>query len=201
MTIYFTSDTHFWHDKVLKFEQRPYSSIEEMNEDFIAKWNNQVKDDDTVYHLGDFCLGTLEQTIDILKRLKGKKIFIKGNHDYSKHWKKIIQMGLIDEFHEVGITLKYNKHQMWLSHYPMEIGLRPRKWSVHGHIHSEESTWDNQINVGIDSPHFKHKPMGELITIDELYEVMMERLPSIEERFLKRRKETFILNGSSDYLV
>ena len=91
------------------------------------------------------------------------------------------------EYHEVGITLNYNKHQMWLTHYPFEIGLRPRKWSIHGHIHSKESSWDDQINVGVDSPHFKHKPFGELITIDELYDVMRERLPEIEERYLNQK--------------
>lgn len=186
--IYFTSDTHFWHKNILNFEDRPYSTVEEMTEDMIEKWNKQINDNDIVYHLGDFCLGSLEQTIDILSRLKGKIILIKGNHDFSKHYKKINQMGLLYGYHEVGITLKYQKQKIWLSHYPMEIGLRPKYWSVHGHIHSIESNWDNQINVGVDSPHFKHKPFGELITIDELYNVMAERLPTIEERYMNQKQ-------------
>jgi calcineurin-like phosphoesterase family protein len=188
MKTYFTSDSHLWHKNILSFEDRPYSTVEEMTNDMINKWNNQVNDEDLVYHLGDLCLGNFEQTVDVLQRLKGKIILIKGNHDYSKNYKKINEMGLLHEYHEIGITLKYQKHEMWLTHYPFEIGLRPRKWSVCGHIHNHKSTWDNQINVGVDSPHFKHKPFGELITIEELYEVMMERLPSIEERYLKQRE-------------
>lgn len=159
-----------------------------MTSKMINKWNDQVNNNDTIYHLGDLSLGNLEQTIDVLQRLKGQIILIKGNHDYSKHYKKINEMGLLHEYHEVGITLKYNKQHMWLTHYPFEIGLRPRKWSVHGHIHGHESSWDNQINVGVDSPHFKHKSFGELITIDELCEEMMRRLPSIEERYLEQRR-------------
>lgn len=188
MTIYFTSDSHFHHKNILNFENRPYNSTEEMTEDMIRLWNEQVNDNDTIYHLGDLCLGNFKQTVDVLKQLKGKIILIKGNHDFSKHYKKINEMGLLHEYHEVGITLNYNKQQMWLTHYPFEIGLRPRKWSVHGHIHGNESSWDNQINVGVDSPHFKHKPFGELITIDELCDVMLERLPSIEERYLEQRR-------------
>ncbi|HHB2481386.1 TPA: metallophosphoesterase [Bacillus cereus] len=187
MAIYFTSDTHAWHKNILNFEGRPYDSVEEMTKDMIKKWNEQVNDDDIIYHLGDLCLGNFEQTEDVLKQLKGKIILIKGNHDLSKHYKKINEMGLLHEYHEVGITLKYKKQQMWLTHYPFEIGLRPRKWSIHGHIHSEESAWENQINVGVDSPHFKHKPFGELITIDELFEVMEQRLPSIIRKYEVQR--------------
>lgn len=186
--IYFTSDSHFCHKNILDFEDRPYKSVEEMTKDMIRIWNEQVSDNDIVYHLGDLCLGSFEQTVEILESLNGKINLIKGNHDFSKHYKHISKMGLLNEYHEVGTTIKYNKQQMWLTHYPFEIGLRPRKWSVSGHIHSSKSTYDNQINVGVDSPDFKHKPFGELITIDELYEVMAERLPSIEHRFLEKRR-------------
>lgn len=158
-----------------------------MTLDMIDKWNKQVNNDDVVYHLGDLCLGTYVQTIEVLEELKGKIILIKGNHDYSKYYKKIIQKNLLHEYHEIGTTLKYNKQQMWLTHYPFEIGLRPGKWSICAHVHHNETTWDNQINVGIDSPHFKHKPFGELITINEVYEVMMKRLPDIERRYLNQK--------------
>lgn len=187
MTIYFTSDTHFHHKKILEFENRPCSNVEEMTEHMISKWNEQVEDNDIVYHLGDFCLGNYEQTVNILQRLKGKIRLIKGNHDYSKTWSKINKLGLLDEYHEVGTEIKYNKHSMWLTHYPMEIGLRPRKWSISGHIHSELNNYLNQINVGVDSPLFSNKPFGELIHIDELFKVMDERTPEIEKQFLESR--------------
>lgn len=187
MAILFTSDSHFYHKNILSFENRPYSSVEEMTKDMIRLWNEQVQENDIVYHLGDLCLGTYEQTVEVLEQLNGKIVLISGNHDFSKHYAKIKEW-LLHEYHEVGITIKYNKHKMWLTHYPMEIGLRPRKWSIHGHIHSEQSSYENQINVGVDSPHFKHKPFGELITIEELFRVMEERTPAIEQKFLEQRR-------------
>lgn len=183
MQTYFTSDTHLWHKNILNFENRPFASVEEMNDSMIQNWNEQVNDEDIIYHLGDLCFGNFDKTVDALKRLKGKIILIKGNHDPSKYYKKINEMGLLHGYHEVGTVLKHKKHQMWLTHYPFDIGVRPRMWSIHGHIHGEESNLINQINVGVDSPHFKHKPFGELITIDELFEVMEQRLPSIEEEY------------------
>lgn len=187
METYFTSDTHLWHKNILSFENRPFNSTEEMTEKMIENWNKQVNNNDIVYHLGDLSLGNYSKTEDALKRLKGKIILIKGNHDHDKHYKKINQQGLLHEYHEIGISLKYQKHQMWLTHYPFEIGVRPRKWSIHGHIHGEESSYRNQINVGVDSPHFKHKPFGELISIEELFEEMQRRTLAIEESFLISR--------------
>lgn len=183
MKTYFTSDTHLWHKNILNFTDRPYNSVEEMTDDMIDEWNKQVNEDDLIYHLGDLCLGTFEQTVSILKRLNGKIILIKGNHDYSKHYKRINKLGLLHAYHEVGTTIKYNKHQLWLTHYPLEIGVRPRMWSIHGHIHNEDSTDINQINVGVDSPHFKHKPFGELISLEELFEVIEQRNYAVEMQY------------------
>jgi calcineurin-like phosphoesterase family protein len=56
MTIFFTSDTHFNHKNIIKLCNRPFTSIEEMNEKIIENWNNIVKPEDIVWHLGDFAL-------------------------------------------------------------------------------------------------------------------------------------------------
>ena len=82
--IYYISDTHFYHENIIKICKRPYSTINEMNEDIVKKWNKKVKKGDSVFFLGDFshkCLD--EDAIKIVKELNGKKFFIKGNHDKS----------------------------------------------------------------------------------------------------------------------
>lgn len=194
MNTFFTSDTHFSHKNILEFENRPFKTVPEMDIAMINIWNEQVGEKDIVYFLGDFCLSTYERTVEILKQLKGRKIFIKGNHDHSKTWDKIMSRNdsLVEEFYPIGHKIKHMKNEIWLTHYPMEIGLRPRKWSLSGHIHSEESSYANQINVGVDSPHFKHlnKPFGSLITLEEIYEVMQEREADIEEVFMEMRGRT-----------
>lgn len=189
MTIFFTSDTHFLHKNILSYESRPFESHEEMTEKMIEVWNEQVSDNDVVYHLGDFAITNFENTVSILKRLKGKIVLIKGNHDRTNYFKKIIKMKLLSEYHEVGKRIKLNGHELWLTHFPMEIGLRPRKWSIHGHIHGLASNWENQVNVGVDSPHFKKEKFGQLIDFEELMAVMDERTPYIEEMFFKRREK------------
>lgn len=59
--VFFTSDTHFNHTNIIKYCQRPFRDIYEMNETLIANWNNVVAPDDIVFHLGDFCLGGADE--------------------------------------------------------------------------------------------------------------------------------------------
>lgn len=182
MGIYFTSDSHFWHKNILDFEKRPYSSVEEMNEGMIQTWNNNIGDNDVVYHLGDFSLTNYENTVDVLSRLNGKIVLIKGNHDKSKHYKKIGKLGLLHDYHEVGTYMKCDKQQMWLTHFPMDIGIRPLKWSIHGHIHSEESYAPNHINVGVDSPWLQDREFGVPVSLEEL----MEHIKKVAEEELSQ---------------
>lgn len=177
MATFFTSDTHYRHKKILDFTDRPYTTIEEMEKDMIHNWNTVVTDNDIVYHLGDFSFGKFNAWKEILAQLNGQIILIQGNHDLHKTVKRISDENLVKEVHPVGTQMKLNENAMWLTHYPMEIGLRMRKFSICGHIHDVESTMINQINVGVDSPFTKSlgKPFGTPIHIDEL-RLEMERI-------------------------
>lgn len=176
MKTYLIADTHFGHKNILEFEEtrEMFGSVEEMDQFIINNWNKTVNPEDTVYHLGDFGLNCkYDKFKKYLSQLNGKIILIQGNHDDSKTVKKLADEGLLT-LHEVGIKLKLNKQVMWLSHYPMEIGERPNKFSIHGHIHSQQSTYINQINVGVDSTYMSHKDIGTPIDIEELLEDILE---------------------------
>lgn len=140
---WFTSDTHFGHKNILEYEKdaRPFSTIEEMHEVLIDRWNSVVKPNDVVYHLGDFCFG--KRWIGIAERLKGRKRLVMGNHDtypsaeYLKYFDKLY--GAV--FWERCV----------LSHLPVHTNGLGARWllNLHGHLHSknvklpESYMWNN----------------------------------------------------------
>lgn len=82
MTTFFTSDHHFFHKNIIKLCDRPFKDLDEMHTALINNWNEVVHEDDTVYVVGDFSFGRANKTREILKRLKGDKILVIGNHDF-----------------------------------------------------------------------------------------------------------------------
>lgn len=181
MTVFYTSDTHFSHHNILRYENRPYRDTEEMDAALIEKWNDVVSKNDTVYHLGDFVFGGTTKWEKILSQLKGKIHLVLGNHDDRKVVKK---MSHYFESVENMIVKNIDKQHLFLFHYPIEIGLTPNTYSVHGHIHGMPSRMINQINVGVDSIFTKEK-VGLGNPIPE--ELLIEDLSMRKEEVLKER--------------
>ena len=134
--IFFISDTHFGHANMLKFTNydgtlmRPFNSVEEVDELMIENWNNVVKPNDRIYHLGDVCYhcGNRDQ---IMSRLNGKKVLIKGNHDRD-------QLGwYMKYFDDIRGTVHIDGNYL-LSHFPIHPDSKGRfVRGLHGHIHSQ----------------------------------------------------------------
>ncbi|WP_129045272.1 metallophosphoesterase [Companilactobacillus metriopterae] len=168
---YFISDTHFYHDSLLgqnDFAPRLFDSVEEMNEKLIKSWNERVTDHDTVYHLGDVAMRpkhypTEKETFDMLERLNGHIILIKGNHDYRSLLKYLMKNnrvledgGLKYQTEDVGSLLKFDHHQFYCTHYPMLLGQVDQILNLHGHIHHYSVGIAENINVGVDSPELQY---------------------------------------------
>jgi len=85
--IHFSSDSHFWHKNVIRYCNRPFTSVEEMNELMVLAWNMNVKPDDTVYYLGDFSLA-FRAVETFPQRLLGTKYLVPGNHDFNHSYHK-----------------------------------------------------------------------------------------------------------------
>ncbi len=82
MEIYFSSDLHLGHRSVIGFQNRPFESVEEMNSGIIHNFNSVVRRDDILYILGDLSYRIPEsQANELIKRINGRKILIRGNHD------------------------------------------------------------------------------------------------------------------------
>lgn len=168
--IWITSDTHFNHANIIKYCNRPFSSVEEMNETIIANWNKVVSEDDMVYHLGDFALGDKSLVPDFLERLNGYKEFLMGNHDNSDIMLEMCKQGLIENISWEDV-IKVGKKTIILNHFP--FGSLPDPATnrpiiqLHGHVHSTpDNPWlhfDNQYDVGVDNNNFTPVNLAELL--------------------------------------
>jgi calcineurin-like phosphoesterase family protein len=170
--IFFTSDNHFGHKNIIKYCKRPFNSVKEMNEALIQKWNEVVSPEDTVYHLGDFAFGEID---DILPRLNGKIILIRGNHDRkstTKHFETYKAM----DFHYGNYIFRLNHRPIFTSDiedpyndnekYP-NINLDDYDFILCGHCHNQWVTLQKNINVGVDVWDFKPISIEEIITYIE----------------------------------
>jgi calcineurin-like phosphoesterase family protein len=152
--IWFTSDTHFGHNNVIGYCNRPFTSVVEMNNSIIENWNRVVCDDDIVFHLGDVQLGGGNKLMDeIFPLLKGHIILILGNHD-GKNLKRR-HIDLIDDCFEQ-LTVNIDGINCILSHYPLCIsGKNPtHEFNLHGHLHSVNDKTNDVCNVLLQKNHY-----------------------------------------------
>ncbi|MCD8018060.1 MAG: metallophosphoesterase [Clostridiales bacterium] len=131
--IYFTSDLHLGHQGIITMQDRPFNDVEEMNRVLIRNYNAFVHKEDTVYILGDMCHHlTIEQANELIGKMNGKKILIRGNHD------KKYDENLFDEISDFK-TVSLNGIYFVLMHYPMLSWPKKDSGSIqlHGHIHAD----------------------------------------------------------------
>lgn len=132
---FFIADTHFGHDKIIRFENRPFKDAAEMNSVIIENWNKTVKQNDTVFVLGDFAVADENMIKEWVSGLNGYKILVLGNHDrnYSYSWWR--ESG----FDEVSAyPIIYNEWYI-LSHEPLYINSNMPYANIFGHVHSNPS--------------------------------------------------------------
>jgi calcineurin-like phosphoesterase family protein len=132
--VFLVSDTHFGHTGVCKFTRndgvtklRPWDNADEMDEEMVKRWNETVRPNDKVYHLGDVVIN--RKALGIMRRLNGDKVLIRGNHDIFRD----------DEYREHFRELRayHVMNGMILSHIPIhEDSLGRFGTNIHGHLHA-----------------------------------------------------------------
>lgn len=179
-SVFLVSDTHFGHAGVCRFMRddggklRPWDDPHEMDEAMIKLWNDTVKPNDKVYHLGDVVIN--RKALGILHRLNGDKVLIKGNHDifkledYTQHFRDVRGYHVMD-----GLIL---------SHIPVHADSKGRfKGNIHGHLHS------NRVKMprGVDAK------TGQILYSDKIdpwyFNVSVEQIdfkPMLFEEVLNR---------------
>ena len=136
--VFFVGDLPFGHENIMRYDSRPFDTVEDMDRELIRRWNEQVTaDDDIVYILGDLSWHKVAATQAILKRLRGKKILIRGNHD--KFVKDASTAKMFDEivpYKEIVI----DDTLVVLCHYPIMCWKNRMRNSIHlyAHVHTSE---------------------------------------------------------------
>ena len=162
--VWFTADTHFGHKNIIRYCQRPFVDVEEMNRALIENWNSVVSPDDLVFHLGDFSVGGAAEWTSLLNKLNGEIFLILGNHDMNN-----VDQGFMRRFKRVSMQMliSIGKQRIYLNHY-------------------------NQQNTGLDSPRLKQLfPTQYDVGVDNnnYHPVSFEKVSEIIQQQIKKRKE------------
>lgn len=153
---WFISDTHFNHENIIKYCNRPFKNSKQMDEYIIKQWNSVVNEEDIVYHLGDFALGlSFDEYKDLFDKLNGQIILIRGNHD-RKGKEFLKRIGFIEVYKKLTIG------NYILSHRPLNKKQIPADFiNIHGHIHNNDykEGFDKNKYINISVEKINYKPI------------------------------------------
>lgn len=182
MTTHFTSDNHWFHRNIIKYSNRPFESVEDMTEKMIKLWNKQVNPDDTVYHLGDFAFGKIEQIEELIPKLNGHLTMITGNHDkeVKKNRRRLLDSGLVDNI--------YGEHELYVNgqficlyHYGCRVWNKSHhgSWHLFGHSHGSLPPFGKSVDVGFDAPFVTGKAEYRPLSFYEIKDFMDKQVSEV----------------------
>lgn len=146
---WFTSDTHFGHRNIITYANRPFASVEEMDEALVDRWNERVRPGDLVYFLGDFTMRRAVVAREILSRLHGEIHAVRGNHDRSA-------CAIRDRFASFQdyLQVTVGGQVIVCFHYAMRIWDKAHRgaWHLYGHSHGSlpDDPHARSMDVGVD---------------------------------------------------
>lgn len=193
---YFSSDWHLMHKNILKYDNRKFDSIDEMNHTIISNATKLLEKGDDFYYLGDFCLGSINGAEGFLKSLsytEANLYFIKGNHDNRDIVKLYERYGTyLGEKKTIKIIYNGDTHTVVLDHFANRVWDKSHHGSFHfyGHSHDglEYDPWGRSIDVGIMTA-LRIKGEYTLFNFPELYNILRKREPKIIDHHGKTDRE------------
>ena len=153
--VWLISDTHFGHANIIRYASRPFASVQEMDEAMADRWNERVKGDDLVYHLGDVAVG--RGGLELFAKLPGTKRLLLGNHD---------DVGAIMRnapVQKIELFRGFREEGFIASHMPLrEDDLPPDAVNVHGHIHNKPAPSARHLNLCVEHTDYAPVPIEEV---------------------------------------
>jgi len=174
--ILYTSDLHFGHSNVIRFDHRPFADRDEMDHVLIELWNGRVQPDDTVYIVGDFCYQSDHAPEWYLRQLKGHKFLVLGNHDLPilDNPKALHYLEGVDKMMHV----TDGEHQISLCHFPIVEwnAYFHGSYHIYGHIHNRKDEAyevmkkkDHALNAGCMINNYTPASFKELVRNNEIF--------------------------------
>lgn len=161
MSAFFIADTHFGDGNILRYENRPFASVEDMDQELVRRWNETVGEGDTVFHLGDFSARSEEEDRALLARLHGRKVLVLGNHDRHRSPQQWRALG----FEEAIPWPILWEGFFLLSHEPLYVNRNMPYANVFGHVHGNPSyrdTSSRSVCVSVERTGFSPLSFEEL---------------------------------------
>lgn len=157
---FFTADEHYGHKNIIKYCDRPFKSVHEMNEEIIHRHNSKVQKNDIVVHAGDFSLLSEKDTYVILRRLNGNHVFLQGDHD--KWLKNSVTQIWTKKIDGIQLVVCHYCMRTWpLSHY--------NSWQLFAHNHGTLEPIGKQWDIGVDNNNFYP------LSFDDIKNIMKDR--------------------------
>lgn len=183
MTDFVTSDTHFNHFNIIAYSKRPFQDVAEMNAAMIDRWNAVVQPEDTVYHLGDFAMGNLALVEIIRKKLNGRIVLIRGNHDQTSVFKHFDRV-------ERNLTIDVLGHKVLMCHNPrrlveLAVGV---DLGLCGHVHDAWTV--RQVGDWLKgNPHKNQNPVRVAVPMINVGVDCWNFAPQVLERVVQQHFE------------
>lgn len=181
--LFFIADTHFGHNNIIKYCNRPFEDVHTMNSTIIDNINKVVGSNDTLYILGDFCFKG-KKPLDYRIRISCQNVhLVLGNHDKRTDYfhDTIVDMNGFSSVQDVQEII-YCNQKIYLSHYPHRSWPASHKGSymLYGHVHAKFNKEDEDaskltLDVGVDNTLNYHKPFGEPWSFKEIQKIFAAR--------------------------
>jgi calcineurin-like phosphoesterase family protein len=153
VAVWFTADTHFGHVGARALYHRPFGTVAAMDAAMVARWNDVVRPDDEIWHLGDFALRTTAAAAGaLLRSLNGRKHLVAGNND-PPEITGLGEWASVQAYAEIDV----DRWRLVLCHYAFRTwnGMAKGALNLHGHSHGRLKSVPRQTDVGVDCWDFR----------------------------------------------
>jgi calcineurin-like phosphoesterase family protein len=162
----FWSDLHFYHNNIIEYAERPFANTEQMNQQMLNNYWANVTDKDIVVFGGDIAYGPVEDTINLILDLPGKKVLVLGNHDFEKNkafYRDYKVFDVVTMAFVMQRDIDGKVYNVLVTHYPIHREALPENTiNIHGHTHNQEPGSKN-INMSVEMVNFTPVSMEQAI--------------------------------------